>query len=164
MQPMTSPTPPWQPPPPPPAADPARVAGIFAVIGGVLLLVGSFLPWVTATTIFGQLSINGFDGGDGKITAAAGAAAAGFLLHGLLGRNWSSYLIGALAAVVGVLVAGYDFNNLSDLLVSEDGFSASRGVGIYACCGGGLLAVVAGFTAMTRAKLATPPPTYTPVS
>jgi hypothetical protein len=128
------------------------VTGIWACIGAAALVAGSFMSWVTVTTIFGQISINGFDGGDGKITAGAGLVALGFLVHGVTNRNWSSYLIGALAAIVGALVAVYDFVNISDNIDSGDGFTAQHGVGIYACCLGGVIATVAGFAAMSRAR------------
>jgi hypothetical protein len=157
---MTSTTPPSSQP------DTARYPGILSIAGAALLAIGAFLPWATATSIFGQVSASGFDRGDGgKIAAGAGLVAAACLVHGLVDRNWSSYLLGALFAVIGGTVVGLDYLSISDKIdsVSDADLIARHGAGIYACLAGSLVATVFGFTATIRAKLATPPPTYTPV-
>lgn len=162
MQPMTAPLP----PPPPPQPDTARYPGILSIAGAVMLAVGAFLPWATATSILGQVSASGIDRGDGgKIAAATGLLAAGCLVHGLVDRNWSSYLLGALFAVIGGTVVGLDYLSISDKIdsVNDVDLIARHGAGIYACLGGALVATVFGFAATVRAKLATPSPTYTPV-
>ena len=43
------------------------------LVGGGLVLIGSFLPWATVTTVFGTISVAGTNG-DGKITLGVGLA------------------------------------------------------------------------------------------
>ena len=65
-------------PTPPPSATSAaglNPAGKVALVGGAAALAGSFLPWVSVITVFGNIEVSGFDAGDGKLTAAAAEAA-----------------------------------------------------------------------------------------
>jgi hypothetical protein len=52
-----------------------RTGPIVALIGGALVLVGSFLPWATVASGFGSASLSGTEG-DGKITLVVGLLAA----------------------------------------------------------------------------------------
>jgi hypothetical protein len=68
-----------QPPPPPPPApsglmrNPVVPGATMALLGGVLIVLGSFLPWLTATApLVGTISRNGMEGGDGIITLILG--------------------------------------------------------------------------------------------
>ena len=72
-QPPQSPPPAAQPPESPPPAGLVRnqiVPGATMIgLGGLLIVLGSFLPWLTATAPFvGTISRNGMEGGDGIIT------------------------------------------------------------------------------------------------
>jgi hypothetical protein len=66
-------------PEPPPRRDlagptdrtPNKAGPALELIGGGLVLLGSFLPWATVATVFGTVSLNGIDG-DGKITMVLG--------------------------------------------------------------------------------------------
>jgi hypothetical protein len=82
---MSSHEPPtWQPPAqPPPSAPPTPPAGLvqnpvvpgatMTVLGGLLIVLGSFLPWLSFTAPFvGTITKNGMEGGDGVITLVSG--------------------------------------------------------------------------------------------
>jgi len=85
------------------AAFDIRVAG--AVLGGVLVVFGSFLEWAVVSAGPISLEIPGTDG-LGFVTAAAGAA---IVLVGML-RIWALSLIGAIAAGG---IAAYDISQIA---------------------------------------------------
>lgn len=113
-------------------------AGVVGVIGGSMLVAGSFLTWATASIdvnafagslgvdpalVAGALSTTSVsatgmsDGADGVFTLIAGALA--FLVAVLafavpsLGRLWGALLVAA--GLVGAAVAGYDGAQLDDV-------------------------------------------------
>lgn len=109
-----------------------RQAAIAVVVGGILVAVGSLLPWATATTGFGSISIAGTDG-DGKITLVLGAVAAlvGFLSIETTsqGLRVTAFIAGALAGLAGAM----DYSSLDKRLneASSDAIRASIGPGLY---------------------------------
>jgi len=90
------------------------LAGTFCLVGGALVAVGSFLPYVVATTVFGiSISRNAFQLGqnlsmtyDGPLILVAGLLLVfrGLNLKGTLGSKqlgtWSPIWISILAALV----------------------------------------------------------------
>lgn len=146
-----------QPPPqyaPPAAAGRAGAdrGGLFAIltaVGGLLVGVGSFLPWATISSAFtGDLTVSG-TAADGKITLVIGIAillvAALRMLRpstpALVQRL--SILFGAVVVVVGIM----DVINVSTVSTEVGGqsiASVSVGFGLYVVIVGGLLAVVGG--------------------
>lgn len=73
--------------------------------GGALIALGSFLPWMSATTIFGTLSKSGLDGGgDGLFTLAVGALFVVLGLTALSGvsdrRRWITVALGSVLAIL----------------------------------------------------------------
>jgi hypothetical protein len=119
------------------------------------MLVGSFLPWISITTIFGTLSRSGVDGnGDGMISAALGIAAAGIGVA-LLNRESraASVALAAIAALAGVLVYvdGSDIaGRLGDL--DSDAALASIGIGLWVVGAGALLTGVMGLQGLAGAR------------
>lgn len=102
---------------------------------GIGLIVGSFLPWVTATAVpIGTVSISGMSG-DGIFTLATGGVVA---LVGALALTRGVRVGGLVAAFVALaiagVVAGIDFNNVSNGVAeantSSFGF-ASVGIGLW---------------------------------
>jgi hypothetical protein len=112
-------------------------AGAIIIAGGALAILGSFLPWVTATAAFvGTIGRNGIDGGgDGMFTIIAGiiAALCGIALLARSGR--------AIVARVGALICaaglGYifiiDLGNVNERIssIDTDFATASVGAGLY---------------------------------
>jgi hypothetical protein len=119
------------PPPPPPSPTPApetpststtrSTAHIVAVIAFAAALIGSFLPWFTASAPFlGTLTANGIDG-DGKVTAVLSGL--GLVLSLLAANKSRNYWIApAVAGVLTFLVAGY---NVQDAMSADDTFGAA---------------------------------------
>lgn len=58
-----------------PPSQPITARYPLHIFGAVGLAVGSFMPWVSVTSIFGTIDVAG-TAGDGKITAALGVVAA----------------------------------------------------------------------------------------
>jgi hypothetical protein len=115
------------------------------VNGGGLVLIGSFLPWGTVTTVFGTISVAGTNG-DGKITLGVGLAivlVSILELTGTSGVRILNIVIGVVAAGIGVL----DYANVSDRIAgaSSDVAQAAVGVGLYAVIAGGIAVIVGGF-------------------
>jgi hypothetical protein len=53
--------------------NPVVPGATMTLLGGVLIVLGSFLPWLTATApLVGTMSRNGMEGGDGIITLILG--------------------------------------------------------------------------------------------
>jgi uncharacterized membrane protein len=90
-----------------------------AVAAFAFSLIGSFLPWFTASTPFiGTLTANGIDG-DGKVTAVLSGLG---LVLALLGVNKSRnfWIAPGVVGLLAFLVAGY---NVQDAMSADDMFS-----------------------------------------
>jgi hypothetical protein len=118
------------------------------LVGGCLVLLGSFLPWATVTTVFGTVNVAGTNG-DGTITLGLGLV---IVLLSILELTTSGvrtvklavgFIAGILAAAIGVL----DVANVNDRIadVSSDVAQAAVGVGLYMVIAGGVAVIVGGF-------------------
>ncbi len=137
-------------PPPSQQNNAALTLGLIACGGALLLLIGSYMPWVSVRSIFGTFSVNGMDG-DGKLTAAAGALALILLIIATTTRSRTLFVLGALACGGGAAVAIYDIVNVSSEIAGsglDGGVRAEVGIGLYVCALGGLAGLVCGFVAM----------------
>jgi hypothetical protein len=110
--------------------------------GGALAVVGSFLPWVTVTTIFGTLSLGGMEG-DGVIAAVAGGA---LCLIGIVGlSSGKPLLMGGLVlslalAGLGIFEAIQIGSGTSDISAEAAGLArASIGLGVWVLIAGSAL-------------------------
>jgi hypothetical protein len=109
------------------------------IAGGIILAVGSLMPWLTATAAFvGTVSRNGIDGGgDGLVTLIAGGCVALGGVARVMRSRWSQFArgLGGLASAVAGVVAVYDIGSVSkrvaDLTSGTSGVIASVGVGLY---------------------------------
>jgi len=124
-----------------------RTAAACAIVGGLLIAIGSVLPWATVTVGFATVNISGLDKGkDGVFTLPMGVIAVllGILLFGNVSRNLGAAIsaIGAVAGAVGVsdLV---DITNRVSNFKSELG-SAGVGAGLYLVVVGAAAAMVSG--------------------
>lgn len=123
---------------------PGRLATtqILTIVGGSAITIGSFLPWVTATHMFGQTSFAGTDG-DGAFTLVIGAVVAllAWLRFDSSGGH-AGILIGSVfAGLIGLGV-------ISGILADADGSGSeyvlsSVGAGLYIVMIGALLAAAA---------------------
>lgn len=131
------PPPPLLPPPPPRAAP--SISPV-ALIGGVMIVAGAFLPWKS----LGMISRSGVDGGgDGVITALLGllvVLAAAAPLQGW--RRLVCLLCGGLAAAVGVMDLVEVQRQIDSLEGNPFQCALSVGYGLYATIAGGVFAVV----------------------
>ena len=126
-----------------------------AIAGGALMFVGSFLPWVTVSTIFGTLSRSGVDGnGDGIFSAGLGAAAAGIGVA-MLNRHTRPHSIGlTIVGVLGGLLTFVDVSNIQGRLgdIDTDAALASVGIGLWMVGAGSVLCLVMGLEGTKNAK------------
>ena len=127
---------------------------ILVLGGGVLLVVGSFLPWATASTVFGSLSRSGVDGGDGWITTIIGVL---ILLFGAMTLRQASRgvnLLVAVAAAIAFLVFVFDLvdvnNRIASIEAQGQGLALGTvGFGLWLV---GLGAIVAFFASFFRRR------------
>ncbi|HUF99989.1 MAG TPA: DUF2510 domain-containing protein [Ilumatobacter sp.] len=127
----------WYPPqstPRPPAPPlPIREKQYLALAGAAAIVIGSFMPWATATTFLGNIDLSGFDG-DGKITAAVGALA---LVSILAGHNVAARVLGLIVAAIGI----YDAINVESI-ADEDVARISSAYGLWMVITGGVIVLV----------------------
>jgi hypothetical protein len=123
----------------------------LVILGGLLVAVGSFLPWVTATAPFiGSISRSGMDGGDGVITLVLGAAAAvlGLMFAGGLRLSKGGPILIILCAVAAGVVAGLDYSDVQGRVqVAEAAsslVSASVGAGLWSIFVGAVMTGIGG--------------------
>jgi hypothetical protein len=122
-------------------------AGWWLLVGGALVAVGSFLPWISASTFLGTLSRSGLDGGgDGVFTLAAGAILALFGGLVLSGRPVTRVTRALLWIVVAFLTLIWilDFSDIRDRvdLVSSEFAQGSIGSGMWVMAVGAITSVV----------------------
>jgi hypothetical protein len=119
-------------------------------LGGVLVAVGSVLPWVKATAPFvGTLEVSGMEG-DGIFTLMLGVVIVAVGLAGAFSsRRTALATVVILAAIAAGLVAGVALANAQDRVEAARSASefilASVGAGIWTILAGAALAAGAGF-------------------
>ena len=92
-----------------------RVYATVAAIAILVVLLGSFLPWVRLTGPFGEFTKRGLeDDSDGIITLALGLAAVWALAYYIFDQGWA--LLGSAAlALAGVALIAVAVLNLTDM-------------------------------------------------
>ncbi len=142
-------------PPPPPSATPGsqgptpnRTGPVLSLIGGGLVLLGSFLTWATVTVGIGSLGVSGTVGvsgtdGDGQITLVLGLVIVGIGVVGLMGRP-RFWLISLIAGCLAALVAVIDIVDVSRTVSQVQGayMHASVGIGLWVVLVGAVVGVV----------------------
>ncbi len=149
-------------PPPAPVGAPPQASEasgvplptILVLGGGVLLVVGSFLPWATASTVFGSLSRSGVDGGDGWITTIIGAL---ILLFGAMTLRQASRglnLLIAVGAAIAFLIFVFDLVDVNNRIASieAEGQGLALGTVGFGLWLVGLGAIVAFFASFFRRR------------
>ena len=135
-------------PTPSPAAAPGRATIqlslppwpiVTMIVAAILVLIGSILPWVTASTIFGTFSQNGTSG-DGVITLISAILAAGLALAYVARPNRWWILGSGLAFAIVTAVGIYDMTNLPTLTANQARYvSVSIGSGLWLCVIGAVI-------------------------
>jgi hypothetical protein len=137
-------------------------AGWWLIVGGGLIAAGSFLPWISAATVFGTITQSGMDG-DGMFTFAAGVAmgiVGGLLLSGNRTSRFAIVVVWS-AIVLTTLVWIVDFQDIRNKieLVDSAFASGSVGYGIWLIAVGAVVSVAGAAnlpTARGRAEPAEP--------
>lgn len=127
-----------------------NVWAAVGAIGGLIVVAGAFLPWITITAAFvGTITRNGIDGGgDGLIAVGLGAVIA---LIGLSGATQNAGRVKPGLIVFGLIAIGLavlEGNNVQNKIATLDESLrtlAAIGLGLYTIGIGGALAALAGW-------------------
>jgi hypothetical protein len=128
-------------------------------LGGLLIVLDSFLPWLTATAPFvGTISRNGMEGGDGIITLILGVVTiligvsqlTATRLPALLQR--SSIITGIITGAVEIFDYVDVQRRIEDVKEQTELVSASVGAGIWTLIVGAVLAIVGGVVVRTMPR------------
>lgn|GEM_PF-5012236 len=117
---------------------------LTTLLGAVGLVVGALLPWVTVASVFGSISVNGYEG-DGIITGGIGLL---ILISALLTKGKAGKRYSVASAILGVIATLLVFWKISDVgsLAAEntDYVRTSVGSGLYLSAVGTILIIVGG--------------------
>jgi hypothetical protein len=158
---------PWQPaaqqpPPPSPAGlvrNPVVPGATMTLLGGVLIILGSFLPWLTATApLVGTMSRNGMEGGDGVITLILGVITILIGVTQLTATNLPTLLqrspivTGVITGIVAIINYSSVQQRIADVREESELIAASVGAGIWTLFVGAVLAIVGGVLVLRLPK------------
>jgi hypothetical protein len=155
----------YQPPPglgptqasrPAPTRDGNANAGWLVLTGGVLVIVGVFLPWITATGPSGTFSASGKDANEWAFLILGGFATVRGLSMarpGMFRFQLGTPLIGGVILTVLVALRWSDLQKALDDLRSVPRVTASLGIGFWAVIAGTVLVLLGGVMAMQRRRL-----------
>jgi len=80
-------------------------SAVFAIVGGVLIVIGSLLPWASFDSFLNVFTVDAFGSGAGLVTVPLGALIAAMGIARLVGRTVRTrYLL--LSAAITLLVVG----------------------------------------------------------
>jgi hypothetical protein len=131
--------------------NPAVPGATMTGLGGLLIVLGSFLPWLTATAPFvGTINVNGMQGGDGVITLILGVVTILIGVTQLTATNMPAFLqrSSIVTGIITVIVAVADYFNvqqrIQDAQDQSELIAASIGTGIWTLFVGAALAIAGG--------------------
>jgi hypothetical protein len=141
------------------------------VVGGALLVAGSFLTWVTLSGGGDSVSAKGTDGSDGWITFGAGLVLIAVSLAAMRAGRRALAILAIVAALAGGGIGVYDALTVRDQIAEDVAdqsgitteqartfidqsidageFELSVGAGIFLVIGGGVLGLIGGAMLMT---------------
>jgi hypothetical protein len=124
------------------ASEDQRRWAILAAVGGVVVCIGSVLPWASFTAgLVGTVDLAGTQG-DGILTLAGGVLIAlfgfGAYATGRRGLAIGSMIVGVLC----LLGALWTLTSLPERLETLEGVSAQIGIGLWVLAAGALVAIV----------------------
>jgi hypothetical protein len=123
--------------------------------GAVLIILGSFLPWVTAVTIFGTISKSGLDGGgDGVITLILGLAFTGAVLTSVTrgvarSLRWSTAILGVIMVLVAIAELNYVKTRLASIAANPF-LTTSVGAGVYVLMLGSVVVLLGALASFSK--------------
>jgi hypothetical protein len=146
MPPVPPPAAPWSPPVPVTVA-PKRSRPFLAALtaGGGLVVLGTFMPWATITTVFGTITKAGIDTPDGVFMLILGGVliAIGLAAHTHLHVPKGLRVVGIIAGTITGLAAIGEATSVSTHLASVTSnpyASAAVGGGVYLLVTGAVIA------------------------
>jgi hypothetical protein len=93
----------------------AKVAGGGLIFAGAAIVVSAFLPWVTISSrFFGTVTTSGWNGSDGKITAALGVVVLALGVVAVIQAR-PHIVIGIIAIIAGLAATGLSIYDLSQV-------------------------------------------------
>jgi hypothetical protein len=130
-----------------------------AFLGAAVVIVGAFLPWVSANAVFfGRIETRGIEG-DGIGTLVLGAVVAFIALARFRvdDRARSVAIVGLVCSLLVIVVGVWDFldtqRRVHDLNTSIAGFGrANVGIGLYLTIAGGIAMLLATASAERLAR------------
>jgi hypothetical protein len=137
---------------------PRQTRALVAGLGGALVVLGSFLPWITANAaLVGGISRNGLDGGgDGIITLLAGIAivvlalATFVSLRSVRGYGVLIAIVGGIAGLVGIADMVDATRRVGEANDAFAGFgTASVGAGLWTVLIGAAIALIGGLLVLS---------------
>jgi hypothetical protein len=131
-------------------------AGWLVLAGGILVIVGVFLPWITASGPKGTFSASGKDANEWAFLILGGFATVRGLSMakpGLFRFQLGTPLIGGVILAVLVALRWNDLQKTLEDVRTLPGFTASLGIGFWAVIAGTVLVLVGGVLAMQRRRM-----------
>lgn len=132
---------------------------ILALVGVVMVALGSFLDWVVVASAFGSTGLSGMEG-DGPITLGLAIVAGVLLLVSSRRRG----LIGVTVALALVLLVGiYDITSTQNKIDAADNefYTATVGNGLYLVVAAAVIGLIGCVICLKHLKLTPAPPTPT---
>ena len=131
-------------------------AGWLVLAGGILVIVGVFLPWITASGPKGTFSASGKDANEWAFLILGGFATVRGLSMakpGLFRFQLGTPLIGGVILAVLVALRWNDLQKVLDEVRSVPWVTASLGIGFWAVIAGTVLVLLGGVLAMQRRRM-----------
>jgi hypothetical protein len=121
----------------------AAPGGLIAIAGGLALVLGAFLPWLSFSAVFvGTIDVSGFSGGDGWAFIVFALAAIICGVGAIRGQSQLGLSVGLLTSgALAAIVVGVEFANLGGRIDTANQTAQGYGVGSY---GTGLYVLVLG--------------------
>ena len=130
-----------------------RTAGWLILVGGILVVVGVFLPWITASGPNGSGSTNGLDNGEwGFLILGGFAIARGLSITrpDVFRFRFGTPLIGGAILVVLVVARWGELQDALTAVRALPGVTASLGIGIWSVIAGTAGVVLGGLLMLLR--------------
>src|SRR5580765_976226 len=131
-------------------------AGWLVLAGGLLVIVGVFLPWITATGPKGTFSASGKDANEWAFLILGGFATVRGLSMakpGLFRFQLGTPLIGGVILAVLVALRWNDLQKAIKEFRPLPGVTASLGIGFWAVIAGTVLVLIGGVLAIHRRRM-----------
>ncbi|MDH3190717.1 MAG: hypothetical protein OEM39_08805 [Acidimicrobiia bacterium] len=124
---------------------------VGALVGGLAVLVGTLLPWISVATDSGLISFSGTQAaGDDSLITIGGGVLITLVTGVALVRRWSPKDLGVLILMVGSASAVISFEWLITVFVDGNDSTGVIGAGVWVVILGSVLATAAGVSTLIR--------------